>query len=213
MLISGVQEDSLVIPQRATFEVQSKRLVYVVDEKNVAHRARDRRPERVGRPVRHQERGRGHGRQDYCRRSPTGSRWRHRSDGSELSPGPGRPLRSRMPRGHAGQGPAGRNGGYVIFISARVKARIEMVLHGQFAHTLFRLSMRLVALLHRRDPAGGCDCPGGNEPAPPKVTLTRPRAFTLTRPFIAQMAQSGMSKSALWREGIFGGSLSRMVNR
>ncbi len=37
VLISGVQEDSLVIPQRATFEVQSKRYVYVVDEKNVVH--------------------------------------------------------------------------------------------------------------------------------------------------------------------------------
>ena len=37
MLISRVQNDAIVIPQRATFEVLQKRYVYVVDEDNVAH--------------------------------------------------------------------------------------------------------------------------------------------------------------------------------
>jgi membrane fusion protein (multidrug efflux system) len=35
--ISRVQNDAIVIPQRATFEVLQKRYVYVVDEENVAH--------------------------------------------------------------------------------------------------------------------------------------------------------------------------------
>ena len=35
--ISRVQNDALVIPQRATFEVLNKRYVYVIDEQNVAH--------------------------------------------------------------------------------------------------------------------------------------------------------------------------------
>lgn len=37
VLISRVQNDSIVIPQRATFEVLAKRYVYVVDQDNVAH--------------------------------------------------------------------------------------------------------------------------------------------------------------------------------
>jgi membrane fusion protein (multidrug efflux system) len=37
VLISRVQADAIVIPQRATFEVLSKRYVYVVDEEDVAH--------------------------------------------------------------------------------------------------------------------------------------------------------------------------------
>jgi membrane fusion protein (multidrug efflux system) len=37
ILISRVQNDSIVIPQRATFEVLQKRYVYVVDKDNVAH--------------------------------------------------------------------------------------------------------------------------------------------------------------------------------
>jgi membrane fusion protein (multidrug efflux system) len=37
VLISRVQNDAIVIPQRATFEVLAKRYVYVVDEQNVAH--------------------------------------------------------------------------------------------------------------------------------------------------------------------------------
>jgi membrane fusion protein (multidrug efflux system) len=32
-----VENDALVIPQRATFEVLSKRYVYVIDAENVAH--------------------------------------------------------------------------------------------------------------------------------------------------------------------------------
>lgn len=37
VLLSWVEHDALVIPQRATFEVLSKRYVYVIDEQNVAH--------------------------------------------------------------------------------------------------------------------------------------------------------------------------------
>ncbi|WP_029247820.1 efflux RND transporter periplasmic adaptor subunit [Schlesneria paludicola] len=37
ILISRVQDDSIVIPQRAVFEVLSKRYVYVVDKDDVAH--------------------------------------------------------------------------------------------------------------------------------------------------------------------------------
>lgn len=37
LLVSRVQPDTIVIPQRATFEVLSKRYVYVIDEDNVAH--------------------------------------------------------------------------------------------------------------------------------------------------------------------------------
>jgi membrane fusion protein, multidrug efflux system len=37
VLISRVEDDALVIPQRATFEVLAKRYVYVIDEENVAH--------------------------------------------------------------------------------------------------------------------------------------------------------------------------------
>jgi membrane fusion protein (multidrug efflux system) len=37
VLISRVQNDAVVIPQKATFEVLAKRYVYVVDEDNVAH--------------------------------------------------------------------------------------------------------------------------------------------------------------------------------
>jgi membrane fusion protein, multidrug efflux system len=37
VLIRRVQNDAIVIPQRATFEVLSKRYVYVVDEEDVAH--------------------------------------------------------------------------------------------------------------------------------------------------------------------------------
>src|SRR5215469_178710 len=37
VLISRVQKDAIVIPQRATFEVLAKRYVYVIDEENVAH--------------------------------------------------------------------------------------------------------------------------------------------------------------------------------
>ena len=37
IVISRVQNDSIVIPQRATFEVLQKRYVYVVDQDNVAH--------------------------------------------------------------------------------------------------------------------------------------------------------------------------------
>jgi membrane fusion protein (multidrug efflux system) len=37
VLISRVQNDAVVIPQRATFEVLDKRYVYVVDEDDVAH--------------------------------------------------------------------------------------------------------------------------------------------------------------------------------
>ena len=37
VLISRVQNDAIVIPQRATFEVLQKRYVYVVDNENVAH--------------------------------------------------------------------------------------------------------------------------------------------------------------------------------
>ena len=35
--LSWVQNDALVIPQRATFEVLTKRYVFVIDEENVAH--------------------------------------------------------------------------------------------------------------------------------------------------------------------------------
>jgi membrane fusion protein (multidrug efflux system) len=35
--LSWVENDALVIPQRATFEVLSKRYVYVIDDENVAH--------------------------------------------------------------------------------------------------------------------------------------------------------------------------------
>ncbi len=45
VVISRVQKNAIVIPQRATFEVLQKRYVYVVDKENVAHRARDRHPE------------------------------------------------------------------------------------------------------------------------------------------------------------------------
>jgi membrane fusion protein (multidrug efflux system) len=37
ILISRVQNDAILIPQRATFEVLAKRYVYVVDKDNVAH--------------------------------------------------------------------------------------------------------------------------------------------------------------------------------
>lgn len=37
ILISRVQKDAVVIPQRATFEILDKRYVFVVDAKNVAH--------------------------------------------------------------------------------------------------------------------------------------------------------------------------------
>ena len=37
IVISRVQNDAIVIPQRATFEVLQKRYVYVVDKDNVAH--------------------------------------------------------------------------------------------------------------------------------------------------------------------------------
>jgi membrane fusion protein, multidrug efflux system len=37
VLISRVQNDAVVIPQRATFEVLNKRYVYVVDDEDVAH--------------------------------------------------------------------------------------------------------------------------------------------------------------------------------
>lgn len=37
VLISRVQHDSLVIPQRATFEILDKQYVYVIDENDVAH--------------------------------------------------------------------------------------------------------------------------------------------------------------------------------
>ena len=37
MLISQVQNDAIVVPQRATFEVLGKRYVYVVDKDDVAH--------------------------------------------------------------------------------------------------------------------------------------------------------------------------------
>jgi membrane fusion protein (multidrug efflux system) len=37
VLLSWVENDALVIPQRATFEVLTKRYVYVIDEENVAH--------------------------------------------------------------------------------------------------------------------------------------------------------------------------------
>ncbi|HEY4311406.1 MAG TPA: efflux RND transporter periplasmic adaptor subunit [Pirellulales bacterium] len=37
ILLSRVQNDSIVIPQRATFEVLQKRYVYIVDAENVAH--------------------------------------------------------------------------------------------------------------------------------------------------------------------------------
>jgi len=37
ILISRVQDDAIVIPQRATFEVLQKRYVFVVDKDNVAH--------------------------------------------------------------------------------------------------------------------------------------------------------------------------------
>ena len=37
VLISRVQNDAIVIPQRATFEVLDKRYVYVVDKDDVAH--------------------------------------------------------------------------------------------------------------------------------------------------------------------------------
>ena len=37
VLISQVQNDAIVIPQRATFEVLDKRYVYVVDKDDVAH--------------------------------------------------------------------------------------------------------------------------------------------------------------------------------
>jgi membrane fusion protein (multidrug efflux system) len=37
VVISRVQNDAVVIPQKATFEVLAKRYVYVVDEDNVAH--------------------------------------------------------------------------------------------------------------------------------------------------------------------------------
>ena len=37
ILISRVQDDAVVIPQRATFQVLDKRYVYVVDKENVAH--------------------------------------------------------------------------------------------------------------------------------------------------------------------------------
>ncbi len=37
VLISRVQNDALVIPQRATFEVLAKRYVYVIDKDNVVH--------------------------------------------------------------------------------------------------------------------------------------------------------------------------------
>ena len=37
VLISRVQENAIVIPQRATFEVLQKRYVYIVDENDIAH--------------------------------------------------------------------------------------------------------------------------------------------------------------------------------
>ena len=37
VLISRVQNDAIVIPQRATFPILDKRYVYIVDEQNVAH--------------------------------------------------------------------------------------------------------------------------------------------------------------------------------
>lgn len=37
VLLSWVEDNALVIPQRATFEVLAKRYVYVIDEENVAH--------------------------------------------------------------------------------------------------------------------------------------------------------------------------------
>ena len=37
ILISRVQNDAIVIPQRATFEILSKRYVYVVDDEDIAH--------------------------------------------------------------------------------------------------------------------------------------------------------------------------------
>jgi membrane fusion protein (multidrug efflux system) len=37
IVISRVQDNSIVIPQRATFEVLTKRYVYVIDDENIAH--------------------------------------------------------------------------------------------------------------------------------------------------------------------------------
>ena len=37
VMISRVQNDAIVIPQRATFEVLAKRYVYVIDDENVVH--------------------------------------------------------------------------------------------------------------------------------------------------------------------------------
>ncbi|HWB09303.1 MAG TPA: efflux RND transporter periplasmic adaptor subunit [Pirellulales bacterium] len=37
VLLSWVENDAIVIPQRATFEVLAKRYIYVIDEDNVAH--------------------------------------------------------------------------------------------------------------------------------------------------------------------------------
>ncbi len=45
VLISRGLKDAIVIPQRATFEVQNKRYVYVVDKEDVAHSARGHHPE------------------------------------------------------------------------------------------------------------------------------------------------------------------------
>ncbi len=49
ILISRVQNDAVVIPQRATFEVLQKRYVYVVDADNVAHQRENSGTERIGR--------------------------------------------------------------------------------------------------------------------------------------------------------------------
>ena len=75
MLISRVQNDAIVIPQRATFEVLQKRYVYVVDKDDVAHQ-REIVIQNELEDLFVIKKGRWRGRQDRSRGDPTGSRRR-----------------------------------------------------------------------------------------------------------------------------------------
>ena len=75
VLISRVQNDAIVIPQRATFEVLQKRYVYVVDKDDVAHQ-REIVVQNELEDLFVIKEGLGRGRQDRSRGNPPGSRRR-----------------------------------------------------------------------------------------------------------------------------------------
>ena len=87
VLISRVQNDAIVIPQRATFEVLQKRYVYVVDKDDVVHQREIAIQNELEDQFHHQERA-WRERQDRSRGDPPGSRRRQggiRGPSSEAS--------------------------------------------------------------------------------------------------------------------------------